>query len=277
MGAWKQQAYVKASNTGAEDYFGYGVELSGDGSVLAVGAYREGSTAVGIDGDQADNSAPGAGAVYLFERDAMQVWTQRAYIKASNTSKDDWFGKSLALSADGNTLAVAAPQESSAATGIDGDQADDSAQWSGAVYVFTRDAMKVWTQQAYIKASTTDALDFLGDAGLSLSADGSVLAVAADGEASNAVGLGGDQTDNSAQFAGAVYVYRRDPMSVWTQQAYVKASNTGGGRRFGFSPALSADGGTLAVGSFGENSKATGIGGDQTDASAPLSGAVYLY
>jgi hypothetical protein len=42
---------------------------------------------------------------------------------------------------------------------------------------------------------------------VSLSSDGSRLAVAASGEASNATGIGGDQTNNSAAAAGAVYTY----------------------------------------------------------------------
>jgi hypothetical protein len=41
--------------------------------------------------------------------------------------------------------------------------------------------------------------------------------------------------------------------------------------------ALSGDGNTLAVGANGEDSNATGIGGDQVDNSAPFAGAVYLY
>jgi hypothetical protein len=61
-----QQAYAKASNTGATDYFGYSVSLSGD--TLAVGAYGEASAATGVNGDQADNSAPASGAVYVFTR-----------------------------------------------------------------------------------------------------------------------------------------------------------------------------------------------------------------
>lgn len=64
-GVWSQQAYVKASNTG-QDLFGESVALSGDGSTLAVGARNESSNATGIDGNQADNSANGAGAVYVF-------------------------------------------------------------------------------------------------------------------------------------------------------------------------------------------------------------------
>ncbi|HEX7841343.1 MAG TPA: hypothetical protein VF469_27885 [Kofleriaceae bacterium] len=61
------QAYVKASNTGAGDAFGHGIALSGDGSTLAVGAVGEDSAATGINGNQADNSASRAGAVYVFQ------------------------------------------------------------------------------------------------------------------------------------------------------------------------------------------------------------------
>jgi hypothetical protein len=40
--------------------------VSGDGNTLAVGARSEESNATGIGGDQADNSIPGAGAIYLY-------------------------------------------------------------------------------------------------------------------------------------------------------------------------------------------------------------------
>src|SRR5690606_19867542 len=100
---WSQQAYIKASNTDAGDWFGFGVALSGDGNTLAVSANSEDSNATGIDGDQADNSAPDAGAVYVFVRDGQAQWSQQAYIKASNAEADDGFGYSVALSRDGNT------------------------------------------------------------------------------------------------------------------------------------------------------------------------------
>lgn len=65
-GAWSQQAYVKASNTGANDRFGWSVAMSGDGNTLAVGTYLEDSNVMGIGGNQADNGAPDSGAVYLY-------------------------------------------------------------------------------------------------------------------------------------------------------------------------------------------------------------------
>ena len=60
----------------------------------------------------------------------------------------------MALSADGNTLAVSAFWEPSNAKGINGNQKDESIPQAGAVYVFTRRGA-TWTQQAYIKASNT--------------------------------------------------------------------------------------------------------------------------
>jgi hypothetical protein len=64
------------------------------------------------------------------------TWSQQAYVKASNTDAGDTFGSSVALSDDGLTLAVGAPSENGAATGIFGDQLDNSAEGAGAVYVF---------------------------------------------------------------------------------------------------------------------------------------------
>src|SRR5690606_31138155 len=63
------------------------------------------------------------------------TWFQQAYIKASNTGQDDQFGYSVAIS--GDTVVVGAPAEDSAATGVNGDETDDSASSSGAAYLFT--------------------------------------------------------------------------------------------------------------------------------------------
>jgi len=269
-----QQAYVKASNTDSADQFGNAVALSGD--TLAVGAYREDSVATGIGGDQSDNNATDAGAVYVFTRDPAGVWSQQAYIKASNAEAGDLFGRSVALA--GDTLVVGAPGEKSLATGIDGDQSDNGADESGAVYLFTRDATGVWSQQAYMKASNTGPGDrrFGGDSfGSAVSISGDTLAVGAYKESSAATGIGGDQSDNGAIDAGAVYVFTRDPARVWSQQAYIKASNTDEYDWFGGSVAISGD--TLAVGAWGEESNATGIDGDQNNNDDKNTGAAYVF
>lgn len=271
--AWSQQAYVKASNTEAEDYFGFSVAISSDGNTLAVGAIGEASSATGVGGNQAENTAAFAGAVYVFVRSG-SIWSQQAYIKASNAETDDEFGGTLALGSDGNTLAVGADNEDSSATGVGGDQNDNSAGDSGAVYVLTRSG-SAWTHQAYIKASNTGATDRLGNS-LALSHDGNTLAVGTSSEDSAAIGLGGDQNDNSATLSGAVYFFSRIG-NTWSQQAYVKASNTETTDGFGAALSLSGDGNTLAAGAPVEDSAATGVGGDQSDNSAAQAGAVYLY
>jgi hypothetical protein len=273
-GVWSQQAYVKASNTdGGDDFGGGGMALSEDGNTLVVAAQSERSNATGIGGNQADDSIPDAGAVYVFVRNGMD-WSQQAYVKASNPEKDNRFGCSLALSGDGNTLAVGARGEESGATGIDGNQADNSAEDGGAVYVFVRNG-GVWSQQAYIKASNTNESDEFGWS-VALSEDGNTLAVGAPWEDSNATDIDGNQTDNSAFDAGAVFVFVRDGVD-WSQQAYVKASNTSSEDWFGYRVALSGDGNTLAVGAPEEDSDAIGINGNQAVDSAPGAGAVFVF
>ena len=274
-GSWEQQAYIKASNTGGSDSFGQTVSLSADGNTLAVGAIWEDSDATGINGDQTNGDAKRSGAVYIFTRSAGS-WSQQAYIKASNAYEKDYFGTTVFLSADGNTLAVGATGEDSSATGIDGDQTNDYAEDSGAAYIFTRSADNSWTQQAYIKASNTGDKDYFGTT-VFLSADGNTLAVGASWEDSNAKGINGDQNnDRGAENSGAAYIFTRSAGS-WEQQAYIKASNTGGSDRFGQTVSLSADGNTLAVGAWGEDSNATGIDGDQTNDDADYSGAAYVF
>ena len=134
---WTQQSYLKASNTGSGDWFGLRVALSGDGNALVASAIYEASAGRGINAQQNDDSAPESGAVYLFTRSGTQ-WRQEAYIKASNADAFDQFGGALAMSRDGRTMVVGARGEDSAATGANGNQADNTIDESGAVYVFTR-------------------------------------------------------------------------------------------------------------------------------------------
>jgi hypothetical protein len=267
-GAWTQQAYVKASNTGGNDLFGGTVALSGD--TMAVGAHQEDSSSTGINGGQGNDSTTGnSGAVYVFTRNA-GTWSQEAYIKASNTGASDFFGYYTAVALSGDTLAVGAYAEASSATGINGNEADNSMGNSGAAYVFTRNA-GTWSQQAYIKASNTNAGDTFGQ---SVALSGDTLAVGAHFEDSNAVGVNGDDTNSLAPSSGAAYVFARNA-GVWSQQAYLKASNTAIGDRFGASVALSDD--ALAVFAQGEDGADFGINGTQTNNSSSSSGAVYAF
>ncbi|HKQ47863.1 MAG TPA: thrombospondin type 3 repeat-containing protein [Phycisphaerae bacterium] len=263
---WSQQAYVKASNTGAEDQFGLSVAITGD--TLVVGAPSEDSSAMGVDGDGGDDNTSASGAAYIFTRSGTS-WSQQAFVKASNTGANDQFGIAVAVS--GDTVVVGADGEASNATGVNGNQANNSVSSSGAVYVFVRDTGGAWSQQAYVKASNTGGSDFFGRA-VAVSAD--TLAVGAQFEDSNATGIDGNGSNNSASSSGAAYFFVRSG-GVWSQQAYTKASNTGAGDRFGLSLAMSGD--TLAVGAPNEASSAMGVNGNEADDTASNSGAAYFF
>ncbi|PRQ09776.1 hypothetical protein ENSA7_05310 [Enhygromyxa salina] len=259
--------YLKASNTNTEDHYGRSLSLSGDGTVLAVGAYGEDGGS--INGNQGSNTMEDAGAVYLYGQDT--PWDQPIYLKASTPSALAYFGTAVALSGDGTVLAVGARGESSNATGLNGDEADDSMPESGAVYIFVN-VDDSWIQQAYIKSSNTDAGDGFGSA-LALSIDGKVLAVGAPFENSASRIINNGRDDNNAENAGAVYMFVRSG-DDWSEQAYVKAENADVGDQFGVQLSLSDDGERLAVGANREDGSDAGDPGDNSTIDA---GAAYLF
>lgn len=261
---WSQQAYLKASNTGMDDAFGVSVAVSGD--TIVVGADNEASSATGVNGSGGNNNAGQSGAAYVFVRNGV-TWTQQAYLKASNTGSGDFFGRSVGVS--GNTVVVGAFFEDSTATGVNGSQGNGASS-SGAAYVFFR-AGGTWSQQAYLKASNTDAGDQFGGA---VAISGDTIVVAAAREASAATGVNGDQADDNAFDAGAAYVFVRNA-GVWSQQAYVKASNGEAADVFGWSVAVAGD--AMVIGAASESSNATGVNGNGNDNSASGSGAAYLF
>ncbi|HEX2732894.1 MAG TPA: cadherin-like beta sandwich domain-containing protein [Polyangiaceae bacterium] len=250
---WEQQAYIKASNTGAGDWFGSVLALSADGSTLAVGASHEDGASRGIGGAQDNDDAPNAGATYVFVRTSGS-WTQQAYVKASNADEDDRFGAAVALSEDGSTMTVGAPGEDSKSEGVGGAQLDEEGTDSGAAYVFVRQS-GIWTQQAYLKPSGSgQGRDFGGS--LSLTFDGNSVAVGAKGD--------------------GVYVLNRTG-STWSHDAYLRPSTVTDGDGFGQSVAFSGNGATIVVGAPFENSSATGVNSSVHDALAAYSGAAHVF
>lgn len=124
-------------------------------------------------------------------------------------------------------------------------------------------------QQAYVKASNSASNDNFG---LSVAISGDTAVVGAPGEDSASTGVNGNQTDNSASGSGAAYVFVRSGTS-WSQQAYLKASNTAAGDAFGSAVSISAD--TIVIGAPGEDSATNMVNGDETDNSAADAGAAY--
>ena len=250
--------------------FGYVLGLSADGNTLAVGATGEDGSTTGVNGDDSDNSARGAGAVYVFEREG-EEWSQQAYIKASNTDATDLFGISLAISDDGETLVISALDEDGSTQGING-RDDNESRGSGAVYVFARDGGQ-WVQQAYLKSSNSGRNDAFSM--VALSGDGNTLGVSAFDEDSSDTGVGADQSDDSSEDSGAVYVFSRAG-GHWAQTAYIKSSNTSPFDQFGTRLFFNRDGSVLAVGVPLEDGSASGVNGAQDDL-ADEAGAVYLF
>jgi len=227
---WIQKARLQASNTENGDLFGKSIAISGD--TLVVGAPQEDGNYTGVfNGTEVSGSDDGShensGAAYVFVRNG-NIWTQQAYLKAANTDAFDKFGISVAI--DGNTIVVGADNErSNCKEVINGSHFcgtnDGNHYASGAAYVFIRND-NTWTQQAYLKAHNSDELDYFGR---SLAISGNAIIVGALGE-------GG--------LAGATYIFERNG-NTWTQQAYLKATET---QYFGLS--VDIDDNIAVVGSF---------------------------
>ena len=260
-GVWTFQAYLKASNPDTNDAFGSAVAIYGD--TIVVGARTENGSGTGVN-PAPDNLATFAGAAYVFTRSGT-TWSQQAYLKASNSGAFDFFGTSVAVTED--TIIVGASGEDGSGTGVN-PMSDDTASASGAAYVFTRSG-SAWSQQAYLKASNTGADDAFG---LSVGLSGDTVIVGAFGEDGSGTGIN-PASDELAADAGAAYVFTRSG-SAWTQQAYLKAANSGAGDSFGRS--VTAFGEMVAVGADGEDGSGTGVN-PVSDELGSSSGAAYAF
>lgn len=253
--------YLKASNTRFSSFFGKVVAMSG--STMVVGAPYEDGASTGVNGNQNNFNGVEVGAAYVFVRVGTE-WVQQAYLKPSTYNSFDHFGASVAIS--GDTIVVGAPGEDSKASGVNGDQTDNTLAESGAAYVFVRQGNS-WIQQAYLKASNPGNGD---DFGFSVGVDGNLIAVSAPDEDSSGREINGDQSTNNGSNSGAVYVFARSG-STWKQQAFLKAANADVADGFGYSIAVS--GATVAVGAPFEASRET----DPADNSGNDNGAVYVF
>lgn len=196
------------------------------------------------------------------------------YVKPSTPYGNARFGRSVAIS--GDTMVVGVPYESSDVDGINPmGRSGQGSDESGAVYVFRFDGT-TWNEEAYIKPSANkDPYDHFGYA---VAIDGDVLVVGAPDEDSALFGVHATPSnDNAALDSGAAYVFRRSG-NTWSQEAYLKAANTGAGDAFGFSVAVS--GSRIVVGAFHEASSYRGVwlpGGPTLDDTLTDAGAAYVY
>ncbi|HTZ88438.1 MAG TPA: FG-GAP repeat protein [Solirubrobacteraceae bacterium] len=200
--------------------FGYSVALSADGTTALVGAPSD------------DGSA---GAAWVFTRTG-STWTQQgpklSVNEATDPDEEDrcseeanecGFGRSVALSADGNTALIGAPGANEA---------------QGAAWVFTRSGT-TWSQlgEKLVAGEETKGNGSFGR-GVALSADGSTALV------------GAPRVDGGH---GAAWGFARTDAGFVPQGGKLTGEGEVGGGFFGRSLALSADGSTALVGGPGDN------------------------
>lgn len=215
-GQWNQLG-IDINGEASNDLSGYSVSLSADGLTMAIGALT--NTGNGFDA--------GHVRVYKFTSGA---WTQQG-IDIDGEAVGDRSGVSVSLSSDGLTVAIGAFENNG--NGIN----------SGQVRVYKL-ISGVWTQQG-ADIDGEAAFDFSGES-VSLSADGLILAIGADGN------------DGGGLNAGHVRVYKFIA-GVWTQQG-ADIDGEAANDKSGYSISLSDDGLTVAIGAFGNDGNGTGGG-----------------
>jgi len=204
----------------AGDFCGYSVELSANGNIVAVGS------------DWNDGNGDKSGQVRIFENTAGS-WTQigeSIYGEAAN----DLSGSSISLNEDGSIVAI----------GASGNDGDNNEYNCGHVRVY-ENINGNWTQIG----QDIDGESFEDHSGgsVSLSADGSIVAIGANGV-----------DVNGADYTGQVKVYE-NISGIWTQMG---ESINGDAHYdlFGSHISLSANGSRLAIGAHGNDGNGSASG-----------------
>jgi len=194
-------------NGETEDWSGYAVSLSADGNVVAIGAVGN------------DENGVNSGLVRVYQNNAGN-WTQIG-TDINGESAGDGSGYAVSLSADGNVLAIGAI--GNAGNGVD----------AGHVRVYQNN-VGVWTQIG--TDIDGEAVNDVSGWSVSLSADGTVVAIGAIGNAGNGAG------------AGHVRVYQ-NIAGNWTQIG-MDIDGEAAGDLSGWRVSFSADGNVLAIGAI---------------------------
>jgi hypothetical protein len=202
---WSELTTLTPPSGEGSQYFGRSVAISADGSTAVVGD---------------PGNAYAVGAAWVFVQSA-GVWTPVAKLTGAGEVGPGQFGRSVAISADGNTVLVGAFADSSR---------------TGAAWAFARSGAS-W-------APLGSELTGLGETGAGQF--GRSVALSADG--TRAV-IGGNADDRRA---GAVWAFTRSG-STWSQEG---AKLTGGGEsgmgELGESVGISADGSEALAGAPGD-------------------------
>ncbi|MCP4138396.1 MAG: hypothetical protein GY754_45965 [bacterium] len=211
---------LKASDSADFLNFGSSVAISSDGNTIAVGAF------------DAKDFGGCSGSVYIFSR-LGSSWNQTQKLTASDAAAEDYFGFSVAISSDGNSIVVGARFN------------DDKGENSGSAYVYNWTGSR-WNETQKLTASDGAADDCFG-IDVAVSSSGSTIVVGAY-----------KNKDNGAN-SGSVYIFSRSGSS-WNQTQKLLASDGAVGDRFGYRVVISSDGSTIAVGAYYDNDNGEGSG-----------------
>lgn len=245
---WAFEAFIKAPNAQATDFFGTSAAIDGD--TLVVGASGEDENFQGIitseDSVTNTNTAADSGAVYVYRRTG-STWAFEAYIKPPNNSAGDSCGREVDIS--GDRLVFSCTGEDEASLELINDTSanvpnNDDGSNQGAVYVYRRTG-STWSFEAYLKAPNGAANDGFGT---DVAIDNNRIAVGAENEdedSSTIVNTGIPPNNDGADSSGAVYTFVRSG-DGWEFESYLKSPRHAAFETFGSSLSLSDD--TLIVG-----------------------------
>ena len=195
----EEQAILRASNAGRNDYFGSSVAVEGD------------TVVIGSPGAEGPMGTPiNTGAAYVFTRDGTG-WREETIIRTSEPWSGDSFG--IAVDISGNTIIVGAHTK-----GING------FVQAGAAFIFEREG-DVWIEKALLRADDPRNEDYFGWS-VAIFGDIAVVGISRDdGPLKNSVNIGG------------AYIYAREN-GTWVKQTILRASNAEAGDEFGWSVAI---------------------------------------
>ena len=196
---WRQTAELTATDAANDDEFGISVAIAADGHTALISAVNHDS---------------GTGAAYVFTR-TFGGWRQTAELTASDAANYTFFGKSVALTPDGNIALIGAAANNSV---------------TGAAYVFTR-TFTGWRQTAELTASDAAGDNYFGES-VAIAADGHTALIGAPGRDS---------------YKGAAYLFTRT-RAGWQQTVELTGSDAAINNEFGESVAIAADGHTALIG-----------------------------
>ena len=228
---WSLTQKIFSSDIAANDNFGSGVCVSGDGSTIVVGA----------PGD--DDGASAQGSAYIFEK-VGATWTQVQKIIQSDTLSNGFFGSKVRISDDGTTLVVGANRHDEPYTSAAGD--------TGAAYIFEKGGGGTWSQTLKLYPTTASGPGGGGrfSHGLDISGDGNVIAA------------GAPYDDTTSSNMGIVFMYVKSggTWSATPTQTFQYNTAVTEDKYFGWSVGLSQNGNTLIVGAPYEDTEQTQSG-----------------